>query len=359
MREDHKIEQQLLEFVESTMQRPTMKSYAIWNNKGGVGKTYLSFAVATEYARRHPEKRVIVVDMCPQANLSEIFLGGNGTGAKALGDLIAKRQTVGGYFDLRTRNPHNITGQETSFLIHAHERNKKIPENVFLLAGDPSLEVQAQVINQLGAVSLPAESWRNVHLWLKDLVDACAAKLGANETVAFVDCNPSFSAYTELALLACNQIIIPCSSDGSSARAVDNLGQLIFGVNVQDAYKGVNFSERCRQFGIALPVIHSFIFNRSTQYDKKASKAFSAMFDAIKDRAEQLKAAKSAAFQAGPLQCFEIPDNHSVAIVSSHHGLPLFYVKPGRYEVYDTQPQVNNEPLERYQTALNDLVEAL
>ena len=37
----------------------TMKSYAIWNNKGGVGKTYLSFAMACEYARQNPEKRKI------------------------------------------------------------------------------------------------------------------------------------------------------------------------------------------------------------------------------------------------------------------------------------------------------------
>lgn len=354
------MQQDLLESAHATKPRDDgMKSYAIWNNKGGVGKTYLSFAIATEYARRHPEKRVIVADMCPQANLSEIFLGGNGVGSRALGELIAKRRTIGGYFDLRTRSPHALTGQETSFLLHAADFNKKIPDNVFLLAGDPSLEVQAQVINQLGAVSLPADSWRNVHLWLKDLVDSSARKLGENDTVTFVDCNPSFSAYTELALLACNQIIIPCSSDGSSARAVDNLGQLIFGVNVQDAYRGVNFSERCKTFGIAIPVIHSFVFNRSTQYDKKASKAFSAMFAAIQERAENLKSAKPAAFQAGALQCFEVPDNHSVAIVSSHHGLPLFYVKPGRYEVYDTQPQVNNEPLERYQTALTDLVESL
>ncbi|WP_250143602.1 hypothetical protein [Escherichia coli] len=38
----------------------TMKSYAIWNNKGGVGKTYLSFAMACEYARQNPEKRIIL-----------------------------------------------------------------------------------------------------------------------------------------------------------------------------------------------------------------------------------------------------------------------------------------------------------
>jgi cellulose biosynthesis protein BcsQ len=336
-----------------------MKSYAVWNNKGGVGKTYLTFAVSSEYARRYPEQRVIVADMCPQANLSEIYLGGNGKGAAVLAELIAKRRTIGGYFDLRTRSAHAITGAETSFLIPVHQFNRNIPQNIFLLAGDPSLEVQAPVINQLSAVSLPADSWKNVHLWLKDLVDASATHLGSGATTAFIDCNPSFSAYTELALLAAQQVIVPCSSDGSSARAIDNLGQLIYGINVQDAYKGVSFYQRCNSFHVPVPVVHSFVFNRSTQYDKKASKAFSAMFANIEERAKQLQQAKPTAFRGGPLSCFEIPDNHSVAIVSSHLGLPLFDIKPGSYQVHDTNPQVNNEPIDRYQKALNVLVDAL
>lgn len=52
----------------------TMKSYAIWNNKGGVGKTYLSFAMATEYARQNPEKRVIFADMCPRQTFLKFCL---------------------------------------------------------------------------------------------------------------------------------------------------------------------------------------------------------------------------------------------------------------------------------------------
>ncbi len=52
--------------------------YAFWNNKGGVGKTFLCFASACQYARRHPRTAVVVIDMCPQANVSEILLGGNG-----------------------------------------------------------------------------------------------------------------------------------------------------------------------------------------------------------------------------------------------------------------------------------------
>lgn len=43
-----------------------MAIYAIWNNKGGVGKSYLIFQIASEYARTHPEQNILVVDLCPQ-----------------------------------------------------------------------------------------------------------------------------------------------------------------------------------------------------------------------------------------------------------------------------------------------------
>ncbi len=40
-----------------------------------MGKTFLCFAVASEYALQHPDVKVVVIDMCPQANVSEILLG--------------------------------------------------------------------------------------------------------------------------------------------------------------------------------------------------------------------------------------------------------------------------------------------
>ena len=167
--------------------------YGVWNNKGGVGKSFLSFVLATEYAHANPGKHVIVADMCPQANLSEIVLGGNGTGSARLDALIDARQTIGGYFDTRITSPHAITGSESGYLIHAKTHNASAPSNLWILAGDPSLELQAQVINQISAQTLPADTWKNVHNWLLDLLIACSKKLGIADTISFIDCNPSFS----------------------------------------------------------------------------------------------------------------------------------------------------------------------
>ena len=331
--------------------------YAIWNNKGGVGKSFLSFIVGTEIAHRCPTDHVVLVDMCPQANLSEVVLGGNGKGSENLANLLGSndRRTVGGYFDVRIASPHGISGRESSYLLEAHKYNPAMPDNLWLIAGDPSLEIQAQVISQIGGQTLPPHAWKNVHNWLYDLLVACTKKLGGETTTVLIDCNPSFSAYTELAMMAAERLIIPCSSDGSSARAIDNVGALLYGVG-SSAYADVNFKSKSERFEMSLPMVHSVLLNRSTEYSRKASKAFAAMFDEIKTRTTALKNECPAQFVSGEVNFQEVPDAHSVAIVCSHLGRPLYSLRPGRYEVHDTHPQVNSEPLDRYKSAINRLV---
>jgi cellulose biosynthesis protein BcsQ len=337
--------------------------YAVWNNKGGVGKSFLTFVLATEVAKRNPEQNVIAVDMCPQANLSEIVLGGNGAGAKLLQELISKRdrKTIGGYFDSRISSPHRITGSESEYLVQASKHNQNLPPNLFLIVGDPSLEIQAQVISQIGGQTLPADAWKNVHNWLKDLIATCSAKIGNGNITTFIDCNPSFAAYTELSMMAADRLIVPCSSDGSSARAIDNVGALLYGIGGDGQYQDVTFKAKADRFQMSLPLVHSVVLNRSTQYNQKASKAFGAMFDEIKRRTETLYKTDATKFviENGKLGFHEIPDNHSVAIVCSHSGKPLYSIKPGKYTVHDTTPQVNPEPLDRYKSAVDNFLTAL
>ena len=66
-----------------------MITYSLWNNKGGVGKSYLSFQLATEYARTHPETKVLVLDLCPQANVSSMLLGGIYKGEERLNEFAS------------------------------------------------------------------------------------------------------------------------------------------------------------------------------------------------------------------------------------------------------------------------------
>ena len=299
--------------------------------------------------------------MCPQANVSEIFLGGNGNGTEVLADILGqsggKRQTVGGYFDSRIVQPHAKTGNETNFSIHPCDFNPNIPNNLYLVVGDPSLEVQAEAINQIANQSLPAESWRNVHSWLADL---CSALRNSNPNATFfIDCNPSFSAYTELSIVAADKLIVPCSADGSSERAINNIAQLVYGHRVPEQYSGAMFSSRLKKEGITPPSIRLVVLNRSTQYNQKASQAFGAMFKEIKRRTKELLKDEPKARGNEGDYFFEIPDTHSVAIVASHEGKPIRSITVGKYKVFDKEPRVNGPPLQRYTEAVKVVVSKL
>ena len=287
-------------------------------------------------------------------------MGGNGGGTTELMNLLEtpnSRKTIGGYFDCRIDQPHSKTGNEVSFVMRPNQVNGKIPSNLLLVAGDPSLEVQAEAINQIANQSLPPHSWRNVHSWLSDLCSALESTHPA--ATFFIDCNPSFAAYTELSIVAADKLIVPCSADGSSARAISNIGQLVYGHRVPEQYQGAMFSSRLTRENLSPPSIGLVIMNRSTQYSKKASKAFGAMFDAIKERTKDLLRHEVRARGNKGDYFFDIPDTHSVAIVASHLGLPIRDIKVGKYQVFDEEPQVNSEPLARYTKAIRGAVACL
>lgn len=108
-----------------------------------------------------------------------------------------------------------------------------------------------------------------------------------------------------------------------------------------------------------MPAIHMVLLNRSTQYNNKASKAFGAMFNEITKRVEVLLKKETRASAGAGNVFYDIPDTHSVAIVASHKGLPINKIKIGQYEVHDQKPQVNQEPLDRYREAIENVASRL
>lgn len=52
---------------------------AFYNNKRSVGKTTLCSNASSLYAKNNPSTQVLVIDMCPQANISQFLLNGGQT----------------------------------------------------------------------------------------------------------------------------------------------------------------------------------------------------------------------------------------------------------------------------------------
>ena len=76
-----------------------VEAYGIWNNKGGTGKSTITFHIASRFAEKNPDKKVLVIDLCPQANASMLLLGGGIAGEQHLLDLCSKAnpESVVGY----------------------------------------------------------------------------------------------------------------------------------------------------------------------------------------------------------------------------------------------------------------------
>ncbi|MHB9797327.1 ParA family protein [Pseudomonas sp. MT3] len=344
-----------------------MTAYAFWNNKGGVGKTYLSFIAASEYAHQNPESDVYVIDLCPQANVSETLLGGHEESAKAVKSLISStpRRTIAGYLEARLNSPFTPVKNVEDFLTRPSDHNKKIPDNLYLVCGDYFVEILSEAIRQTSSLPIPFDAWKKVMEWVKDLVGALKLRNPSRNSIFIIDCNPSFSIYTQLALVAAEKLIIPYTADDSSRRAIENIFALLYGVGDArtEAYAKLSFSKKAVENFVEQPKLYTFISNRQTIFDGEPSKAFKAINQIIKDMVDKYHKKHKNFFTNGKKQAsdnfIEIPDYHGACIVSAFTGTPLFKLKAGPKNIGGERVQINADPLRKYKDALSDFVDLL
>lgn len=323
-----------------------MLTYGYWNNKGGTGKTSLCFQSIAFYAYQHPEQRVLAIDVCPQANLSELLLGGLANGGS---DRLLARQgalpraTIGGYFQQRLPSPYTppvIDPQD--YITTPCDFNPEIPENVDLICGDPLLELQSNAISTLANNNIPGtDSWIAIIDWIKDLL----APLQGKYDVAFIDCNPSFSIYTQIALSAVDRLVLPIMADDSSRRAIQNAFSLIYGLKLpSDIYATYAFATRLRGAGRTLPQVHMIAKNRLTQYQWDAASAYAAVLNSIDNDVKKLMDSHPEIFTFDDIVegIVNIRDFQTTGVVAFAKGTPLYGLKPGKREVMGQRVTVHD-----------------
>lgn len=339
-----------------------MTVYAFWNNKGGTGKTSLCFQSICFYAHAHPDERILAIDVCPQANLSELFLGGLANEGSA--KLLARqgnipRATIGGYFQQRLPAPYSSPNFAPSdYITKPSEFNGWIPPNIDLVCGDPLLELQANAISTLANNQIPGtNAWLAVIDWLKDFLDPLR---DAYDTI-FIDCNPSFSIYTQIALSTVDRLILPVMADDSSRRAIQNAFSLIYGLKLpSDIYATYAFATRLRQEDRDLPQVHMIAKNRLTQYMGPAS-AYAAVLRSIDTDVARLIASNPEIFLFDKVDdgVVDIRDFQTTGVVAFARGCPLYGLQAGRLDVMGHRVSVHEEYRRNCVEAMEGLVARL
>lgn len=340
-----------------------MLVYGYWNNKGGTGKTSLCFQSICFYAKRNPEKQILVVDVCPQANLSELLLGGlDNQGSDRLLAIqgMVPRATIGGYFQQRLPSPFTIPPgvRFADYITTPSEVNEEIPPNVKLICGDPLLELQSNAISTLANTNIPGtNAWMAVIDWLRDLLTLASDQYD----VAFIDCNPSFSIYTQIALSVVDRLVLPVMADDSSRRAIQNAFSLVYGLKLpSEIYSQYAFATRLRAEGRTLPKVHLITKNRITQYITDAS-AYAAVLRSIDSDVASLLASNPEMFTFSNVAdgFVSIRDFQTTGVVAFAKGTPLYALKPGKRQVMGRRVIIDAGYKDNMVTAMNSLVAKL
>lgn len=339
-----------------------MAIYAIWNNKGGVGKSYLTFQLAAEYARQNAQKRVLVIDLCPQANSSSMLLGGMDDGEGRLTQIhtTQPRVTISGYVEDRILSPYVSPRSGSQYVTQVARFNNRIPNNVYLVVGDEQLEIQSSRVTS-ATFPGPQDAWRIVHLWIRDLITDILASWNDEESCVFIDCNPSFSIYTELALTAADRLLIPFSADGSSKRAVKAVLSLVYGVRRHPGDPQSDFFLESTRYRMSFPEIYMYIGNRLTQMNSSSASAFKTVVNEIGGEIWGVWQTLPQAFCIHPngsptpnsrrsfreMFQYEVNDANTASVVSGALGIPIASLTAGNKMVAGRSIMVNQSQLDK------------
>ena len=181
-----------------------------FNNKGGVGKTSLIYHLAWMYASLR--KRVVIVDIDPQANLTAAFLTedkieeiwNNKTQGSTIYQCVKPLTSVGDIADPVLQN---------------------IATDLYLLPGDVNLSGYEDALSSEWPHSMGDNNlYRPMRIlssfW--QVMQKAASKVQAD--IILVDIGPNLGAINRSVLVATDYVVIPLGADLFSLQGLKNLG---------------------------------------------------------------------------------------------------------------------------------------
>ncbi|MGA8575265.1 MAG: AAA family ATPase [Candidatus Cybelea sp.] len=197
---------------EAAMPRHRATRLALFNHKGGVGKTTLTLNIASALAQLG--NKVLLIDSDPQCNLTSYYLTDS-----AVDRLLSESDSELGrtiwsalqpVFE-KSDSPRNVVPTPTTV------------ENVLLIPGDIQLsKFETELVDRWDECFQRKARGFNATVALSKLVNAVAAAYDVD--FVFYDCGPNVGALNRAILLDVDHFIVPGACDTFSIRALTTLG---------------------------------------------------------------------------------------------------------------------------------------
>lgn len=181
---------------------------ALFNNKGGVGKTTLAYHLAHMMTRK--DVTTLAVDLDPQANLTSVFFDED-----ELEQLWnrAEPTTIRDAIDPRLRGLGDVVVP----------RPVEVRERLFVVPGDLGLATFEDALSDAWPRGYEGqEAALRTTTSFHRITHAAADQVGAD--IVFVDVGPNLGAINRAALLTADHVIVPLAADLFSLRGLANVG---------------------------------------------------------------------------------------------------------------------------------------
>ncbi|MFF0574089.1 ParA family protein [Streptosporangium saharense] len=207
-----------------------MISIAFFNNKGGVGKTTLTYHLAHMFQRLG--HRVLAVDLDPQANLTSAFLDEDDlailwaeTESPAWG--AGQSTTFGPLARRITRETGTVAASVRPIMEGLGDVRfyapTRIVDGLWLVPGDLELSAFEDKLSEAWprcVVGAP-DAQRTTTAFYR-IIDDAARQIDAD--IVLIDVGPNLGAINRAALLAADTVLMPLAADLFSLRGLRNLG---------------------------------------------------------------------------------------------------------------------------------------
>lgn len=323
-------------FTQTTGQN--FRSYAVSNLRGGVGKSSIAFNLAFEVSRRH---RLLVTDVCPQCNMTEMLLSG-------------PRPKVNVYDALRPfilGPAYGEVPEELSYRVSRTCPQFMGGKACWAIAGNPELFAFPSVLyQQLNTAHAAGQrgAVRNLLSGLKLILDREAAVQKCDKII--IDTSPFYAGGTHLAWCAVEALIVPVRVDEHSVESLELMMTMLSDHNRDFC----QWNERAG--GMPTPKIAAVVM---TMVGSKSQKK------ATPDRASLMYIERALAVAAqhrdlfahdDPSDAFVLTDDfHSAGRISGAERIPISELRVKAFHTVDNRRLQVNGSVQRYQNQLQYL----
>jgi chromosome partitioning protein len=314
------------------------RSYAVTNLRGGVGKSSIAFNLAFELSRKH---RLLITDVCPQCNLTEMLLG----------DEKPKVNIYNALRPIILGPAFGAPPEDLSYRVSAYCPEFKGNEACWMIAGNSELfafpSALYQQLNMAHASNNPG-AVKSLLLGLKQVLDA--EMLEKKCAKILMDTSPFYAGGTHLAWCAVEALIVPVRVDEHSIESLDLLLQML-----SDPSKDFRLWNK-RAGGLPTPKIAAVVM---TMVGSKSQVRFAP------DRASMMYIERALGLaerypelfgMEDPSDAFVLTDDfHSAGRISGAKRIPIAELGVKTFHTVDNRRLQVNDSVTRYQRQLRYL----